>query len=135
MNNINKQYQHATRLIQRFICITHLLLIDVIAAENFCLRKHVCCSQVSLAWKTISFRKEKGNRVKHRQTWQGNHVEDEITRNLNFITYTTVVAKRFQTDIYIWTYLFYVAKFIISAKRYLERPTTPRVYIYTYSTN
>ena len=36
----------------------------------------VCCFQVSLAWKTISCQMEKGNRVKHRQIWQGNCVEE-----------------------------------------------------------
>ena len=74
--NIIKHYQQTTGLIQRLINISHLLSIGVIVAEKFCLRKCVCCSQVSFAWKTFLFQTEKGNRVRYRQIWQGNCVED-----------------------------------------------------------
>ena len=37
----------------------------------------VCCSQHSVAWKKSS-RTEKLNRVKHRQIWQGNCVENDV---------------------------------------------------------
>ena len=79
--DINKQYQQTTGLIQRLINITHLLLIGVIVAEKFYLRKCVCCLHVSFAWKTISCHTEKGNGVKHKQIWQGNCVEDVVKMN------------------------------------------------------
>ena len=52
------------------------MLISVIVAEKLCLRKCVCFSKVCHAWKTISCQTEMRNRVKHRQVWQGNCVED-----------------------------------------------------------
>ena len=87
MINIKKQYQQTTRgLIQRLINNTLLLWIGVIVAENFCIRNCVCCSQVCPlchVWKAISCQTEKGNKAKHRQSWQGNSVEDGYTSDIH----------------------------------------------------
>ena len=48
------------------------------------------CSQISLAWKTISCKTEKGNEVKHRQIWQCNSVDDD------FFFFLDVSASLFQ---------------------------------------
>ena len=53
--NINKQYQQATGLTQRLTKISHLLLIGVIVAETFCMRKCVCLLFTSLSCMENSF--------------------------------------------------------------------------------
>ena len=39
MYNINKQYQQTTGFIEKFINITHLWSIGVIATKKFCMRQ------------------------------------------------------------------------------------------------
>ena len=67
MINIKKQYQPTTGLIQRIINDTHLLSIGVILAGEILFEKmfQKVCSIVihNYAWKTISCKTEKGNRV------------------------------------------------------------------------
>ena len=77
MITIKKQYQQTTGLIQILNNNNiQLLLIGVIVSEKFCFRKCVCCLQVCRAWKTISCKTDKVNRVKHSQFSQDTGVED-----------------------------------------------------------
>ena len=63
--NMKKQYQQTIGLIQGLFDNVHLLLIGVIVQRSVVSESlFVCYSQVCLAWKTISYQIEKGNRVK-----------------------------------------------------------------------
>ena len=69
---IKHQYQQTTGLIQRLTNISHLLLIGVIVAEKFCLRKCVfVVYKFVLHGKQITCQTVKGNRLKHAQFSQG----------------------------------------------------------------
>ena len=64
--NIQKQQQQTTGLTQRLNNNIQLLSIGVIVSVNFCFgSEFVYRLQVCLAWKTISYQTDKGNRVKH----------------------------------------------------------------------
>ena len=73
----------------------------------------VCCLQVSLAWKTISCQTEKENRVKIKQIWHGNCVEDGqhlVNNDINlyiFYSYKKwigVTPTDYYTNVLLWGY-------------------------------
>ena len=77
--NFKKQYQQTAGLIQRLTNISHLLLIGVIVAEKFCLRKCVfVVYKFVLHGKQITCQTDKGNRLKNPIFAGCTCVEDEI---------------------------------------------------------
>ena len=68
-----KQYQQKTGLIQRWINNAHLCRLVWLWQRSFVWESvFVCCSQVSVAWKTIACQRARKSSVKHRQIWRGN---------------------------------------------------------------
>ena len=56
----------------------------------------VCCLQVCLAWKTISWQIDEENRVKHRQIWQSTCEEDVYS--LYSMLQVTAILMSFMVD-------------------------------------
>ena len=71
-----KRLVNVTLLLLRY-CVTKVLF-EVVCYKSFVWGNvSVCCSQVTVSWKTISRQTAKRNSVKHRSFWQGNCVEDD----------------------------------------------------------